>query len=220
MSNGVFYAYIHNIRDDNTARVVITFASRAVADEWWRSISGIGYNIKRITPQFYTHDTDRANVLYFFVDAPFKSIAEQFRGRMFLTLQNDRGGRGIDIIPPRSVGDYVSGSLFDPWATRICIGFTIHPVDTSVPPTERTHFQIMANNMPRGTVMISTDPITIHIDEKHMVHVDADSAYLVTEKQRYDFNFGSLLSGVLVSTGGVLTYTKVDTSSNELWELV
>jgi len=222
--NGVFYAYVHNIRDEGTWRVIIAFESRAVSDEWWRAASSIGYGIGRVNSQFYTHDPTRANVLYFFVDVPFRTIAEQFRGRMFTSLQNDRGGRTIDIIPAQSVSDHISGNRFfirskgdqnlywfhDPSSGRIRASHT-----------ERTHFQIMANNMPLGTIMIDTDPITARIDEKNAVHVDTDSAHLVAEEEGHNFNFASLHSGVLVSTGGVLTYpNKGDTPSNALWELV
>ncbi|KAF9072269.1 hypothetical protein BDP27DRAFT_1261671 [Rhodocollybia butyracea] len=223
MSSGVFYAYVHNIRNDDDWRVVITFASRAVSDEWWRAISGIGYNIKRITPQFYTHDPSRANVQNFFIDAPFKSIAEQFRGRMFTTGQKNRGGTGMDMIPPRSICDHISGNWFFIRSKGDQNLYWFHDPSSGhirASHTERTHFQITANNMPLGTVMIGADPITVHIDGEHVVYVDDDSAHLVIAKQKYDFNFASLHSRVLVSTGGAMTYTnKVDTS-NELWELV
>jgi len=95
--------------------MVIVFASRAVADEWWRAISTgsntiLSNNIQRIAPQFYTHDPNQCNIFNFFTDYRFTSISNQFRGRMFFALDNDRGGRGISIIPPQEITDHISGN--------------------------------------------------------------------------------------------------------------
>lgn len=93
---------------------MIIFASREIADEWWRAVSSTNIdilknNIKRITPQFYTHDTRHFNIFHFFVERRLKDISEKFRGKMFLVLENDRGGRGITIIPTQSIIDRASG---------------------------------------------------------------------------------------------------------------
>ncbi|KAK7447413.1 hypothetical protein VKT23_014122 [Stygiomarasmius scandens] len=106
----IFYAYIHNIQDDNTARLILTFANRTVADEWWRAISTLSpAYVKRVGPQFYTHDAGRWNVLEFFTHDRFKSISGAFRGLMFITLMHDRGGRELSIIPPQEITDHISG---------------------------------------------------------------------------------------------------------------
>jgi hypothetical protein len=94
---------------------VIIFASRAVADEWWRTLSTTSFtfvtdSIKRVTPQLYTHNSATWPVWYFYDDARVKAISDPFRGKVFFQLQNDRGGRGIDIIPMRSVIDHISGN--------------------------------------------------------------------------------------------------------------
>lgn len=94
----------NQIRDDNTWRLLIIFASCEVADEWWHAISSgsipiLSENVRRITPQLYTHDPNKCNLYNFFTNGQFKSISDRFRGRMFLTLENDRGGRGLSIIP-------------------------------------------------------------------------------------------------------------------------
>jgi len=95
-------------------RMVIIFATRSIADEWWRAVSTsdipiLKGNIKRVTPQFYTHDTGQWNVYEFFTEQRIHQIAERFRGKMFLVLENDRPGRGITIIPTQSIVDHASG---------------------------------------------------------------------------------------------------------------
>ena len=94
--------------------MVIIFASRTVADEWWHAVSTsdipiLKGNITRITPQFYTHDTRQWNIDNFFTEPRIHKIAERFRGRMFLDLENDRSGRGITILPTQSTVDHASG---------------------------------------------------------------------------------------------------------------
>jgi len=94
---------------------VIIFASREIADEWWRAVSTstiaiLVNNIQRVTPQFYTHDVDLWNFYNFFTESSITSISSLFRGKMFLVLENDRGGRGISIIPTLTVVDTTSGN--------------------------------------------------------------------------------------------------------------
>ncbi|KAJ6629684.1 hypothetical protein B0H10DRAFT_1776126 [Mycena sp. CBHHK59/15] len=111
----VFYAYVNNIKDDNTVHITIVFASRTVTDKWWCAISTGGNsllsdNVKRITPQFFTHQASHFNILNFFIDSRLDAITKQFRGYIFLTLENDRGGRGISIIPSQDITDHISGN--------------------------------------------------------------------------------------------------------------
>ncbi|EEB91463.1 hypothetical protein MPER_10170 [Moniliophthora perniciosa FA553] len=110
----VFYAYITETRDDNTWRIVMAFADSATADEWWRAISGTNNSlladIRRLNPQMYIHNAAVFNIINFFIDSRLTEISKNFRGRLILTLQNDRGGRGIDIIPNQNVTDLVSGN--------------------------------------------------------------------------------------------------------------
>ena len=108
------FARHFQIADDNTYRITLIFASRDVADQWWRAVStssiALLQSVKRITPQFYTHDVRVWNVYTFFTDARITTIADQFRGKFFLVLENDRVGRGISIIPPQTIVDYTSGN--------------------------------------------------------------------------------------------------------------
>ena len=107
------------IAGDVQWRMVIIFATRAIADEWWRAVSTssnplLKGNITRVTPQFYTHDTRQWNVYNFFTASQVQEVAEPFRGKLFLVLENDRSGRGITIIPMQSIVDHASG---DWWVT-------------------------------------------------------------------------------------------------------
>jgi hypothetical protein len=130
---GAFYVYIHDVSihafilvtqkshafeqvaGDDQWRMVIIFATRAIADEWWRAVSTsqnvlLKGNITRITPQFYTHNTRQWNVYNFFTESRVQEVAERFRGKMFLDLENDQSGRGITIIPMQSIVDHSSGN--------------------------------------------------------------------------------------------------------------
>jgi hypothetical protein len=128
----VFYAYVHNVSppcsrprpnhpdrkiyqadDDNTWRLVLIFGDRTIADEWWRAMSTLPFTsegVKRIAPQFYTHDVSKCNLYEFFSNRNFKPVSDKFRGKMFTVLENDKSGRGISIIPPQDVTDHISGN--------------------------------------------------------------------------------------------------------------
>lgn len=108
------YDYRYQVAKDHTWRMVIVFASRLVADEWWRAISTstvdfLKNNLQRVTPQFYTHNTQRWNFYHFFSDYRVRHISNQFRGKMFLVLENDVYGRGISIIPTQTIVDHANG---------------------------------------------------------------------------------------------------------------
>ena len=98
--------------DDWSYRYLIVFATRAIADEWWRavstsSVSRFPASIRRITPHFYTHDPGRAHI----ADAlKTPKVATQFVGRVFMTLLDDRGGRQMHPIPSSLTTDHISGN--------------------------------------------------------------------------------------------------------------
>ncbi|KAG1791849.1 uncharacterized protein HD556DRAFT_1309667 [Suillus plorans] len=99
----VFYAYVKHLTNNRTSRYVITFASRAVADEWWRAVStsttGFANGIQRVDAQFYTHETHLAHAPDSLITA---GVATQFLGKVFFTSLNDLNMnlRGLNIIPP------------------------------------------------------------------------------------------------------------------------
>lgn len=94
----------------------MAFANRDTADEWWRAMSESpipeAHTLQRISPQLYTHDTDWFNMIEFFTDENMKAISEQFIGRLFLTLDNDKDGpkRGLSALPPLAITDHISGN--------------------------------------------------------------------------------------------------------------
>ncbi|KJA21864.1 hypothetical protein HYPSUDRAFT_675054 [Hypholoma sublateritium FD-334 SS-4] len=165
---GRFYAYIHNIADDNTWRYTLIFASRDIADQWWRAVSTstvtLLQNIQRISPQFYTHDPRQWNICLFFTDPRVVTIADQFRGKFSMVLENDRVGRGISILPTQNIVDYTSGNWFtirsrsnpnNYWFYDESQGFIVSSS------THHTSFQITAPDLAVGTILIGTDDITI-----------------------------------------------------------
>lgn len=99
------------VKNDVTSRYLGVFASRAIADEWWRAVSTcpnarIRGSIGRISPQFYTHDPTLANVVTTLTDA---QGAPQFLSKVFFTLLNDRDARVMSIAAPEHSRDLISG---------------------------------------------------------------------------------------------------------------
>jgi len=100
------------INDDWSWRYVIVFASSAVADEWWRAVSSafttpFPDSVKRITPQFYTHNPAKANIANSITN---QQVAAQFLGKVFFTLLNDRDGRILSIIPRQNITNQINGN--------------------------------------------------------------------------------------------------------------
>jgi hypothetical protein len=94
---------------------LIAFASRELADEWWRAVTTAnGGNtkyadsVKRINPQYYTHDPAIANIMSTITD-PLS--APQFLDKVIFTLLSDRDGRSFNPVPPLNIKDHVSGNL-------------------------------------------------------------------------------------------------------------
>ncbi|KAG8994105.1 hypothetical protein FRB94_010101 [Tulasnella sp. JGI-2019a] len=115
-STGVFYAYAKTIRDDWSARYLITFATRDVADAWFRAVTdsqAAGYktfeNVKRMSPQFFTHSGGPGDIRETIND---HKVASAFHGRVFFTLLNDRDGRIISVAPVLNYTDHTSGTSF------------------------------------------------------------------------------------------------------------
>ena len=64
-------------------------------------------SVKRITPQFYTHNPGTANIATSITNT---QVAAQFLGQVFFTLLNDRDGRILSIIPNQVVTDNINGN--------------------------------------------------------------------------------------------------------------
>ncbi|PPR04151.1 hypothetical protein CVT24_010711 [Panaeolus cyanescens] len=219
----VFYAYIHNINDDNTTRVLMVFANRETADEWWRAIltiPNVASAYQRISPQFYVHDT-RCNVLEFFTNDRFRPISEAFRGRLFLTLLHDRGGREFPIIPPLSITDHVSGNwFFIRSVSKPSLYWHYASGGIVASDTKRTQFQIKGRTLQDGTIMIKDDLITLTVAERRNVDVNR-SGNLVVPGVAREFRFGDFARGAFAVDAGddAIAYDPVSLR-NMRWELV
>ncbi|KAF9263877.1 hypothetical protein L218DRAFT_845809, partial [Marasmius fiardii PR-910] len=157
-------------REDISWRLVLIFTDSATADEWWRAISdsnkSLLADIRRVTPEFYIHNAAVFPVYNFFVDTSITDIAENFKGRLIITLENDRGGRGIDILPIQRVTDLISGnwsyirSTANPelyWHYSTSGGYP----HISASRTECSLFRVTTTNVPTGKVIIRSDTVQL-----------------------------------------------------------
>ncbi|KZT23890.1 hypothetical protein NEOLEDRAFT_1068570 [Neolentinus lepideus HHB14362 ss-1] len=231
---GLFYAYVKYSRDNDTTRYVMTFASREIADEWWRALSKTSYAsyVTRVTPEFYTHDAASFNITN---SVLIQDCTPQFLNKVFFTLLMDRGGRDVNHLPEQHVTDHVSGNVFfirskaDPTQFWYCPNTSDGKVHLSR--TDRTLFRIdIANgqaNEGKGTILIGTDNINIISVStgKDMPVSVGDGGYVIAGSKLERFKFGDLKGGFKVSTewdavaeenAQVLVRTEV----GENWELV
>jgi len=229
---GIFYAYIHSTEDDTYFRMVIIFASRSVADEWWRAISSstnalLADSVRRITPQLYTHTPTKINICYFFTLSQVRSIADPFRGKMFFSWEHDKGGgRGISIIPSQAITDYLSGNWFYIRSKSPPNWYWFYdPNDTSkavcASNIQRTLFCVTAPDLAPGTVMIGKDQIILSIGPHLFVHIN-ESGNVVSAGRPTPMKFKALGQGnFIANASGSLTYDEVDGTfmRRDGWEL-
>jgi hypothetical protein len=179
----VFYAYAKNINDDWSWRYVIAFASRSVANEWWRAVSTSSNtkysdSVRRVNSTFYTHDPNQANVAYSINDA---QVAGKFLGKVFFTLLPDRDGRALSVIPVDDSADPASGDFFFIRSKAVPSEYWYVPTlsDGSIKPdtlvyvsrTERTRFRVRLTSERKegkGTIIIGSDEITITLTSANL----------------------------------------------------
>ncbi|EAU81063.2 hypothetical protein CC1G_10354 [Coprinopsis cinerea okayama7 len=244
-----FYAYCHNVQDDNTWRLGLVFANRSTADEWWRAISEatssipITKSITRVTPQYYTHDIRVWNMYNFFVDGNIKSISDKFRGRLFITLEYDRSGRGVSVFPPLHIVDHVSGNWYYIRSKTAPHLFWFYDETRNAiyaSKEKRTRFKVSIRNpspqTPKDAIMINSDDVVIHIKESLYVGVDSYLGHIIPTRAYRTFKFGELEGGAIAGIevaenaeercsstfdGASLYFVGPDSSSpGEPWELV
>ncbi|KAG1790380.1 uncharacterized protein HD556DRAFT_1446118 [Suillus plorans] len=171
----VFYAYVKQITDNVTYRYTITFDSREVADEWWRAVStstvtSFITSVQRVNAQFYTHNVNVANAANSLTTT---GVATDFLGKVFFTLENDLGGRGLSIIPPlEHFADHISGNSF-------FIRSKVAPYDYWYYPTS-SNTTNASHSGTAGTVMIGSDDVVITLTTAGLsVNVDATTAQVI-----------------------------------------
>ncbi|KAH7906056.1 hypothetical protein BJ138DRAFT_1117915 [Hygrophoropsis aurantiaca] len=213
---GLFYAYFRNVNDDWSYRYVAVFATREVADEWWRAVSEssnsrFAGSVKRITPQLYTHDP---NIYLVFTSLTTADVAPKFLGKVFFTLLPNRDAyTGFAPIPSPAMTDHVSGNIFfirskanpeefwycPPGQSGLVAGGT--PVYSST--GNRTRFRIArisdSGSTPANSIMIGSDKISIEL---------AASADLSVTTQQT----AAGVSQVIVGTAGTMYFGDLKTS--------
>ncbi|KAI5818060.1 hypothetical protein BZA77DRAFT_386425 [Pyronema omphalodes] len=243
--SGLFYAYAKNESDHWSYRYIITFASRAVADEWWRAVQDSisdSYktfaDIKRVTPQFYTHKPSVGNIPNTVIDA---KCAPKFLGKVFFTLLNDHDGRILSIAPPIDVTDHVSGKTYyirskgEPGKYWYLANERLSD-DTSrqvvqLSSTGRTRFRIkirVASGASQdGKIMIGSDDIFISVPGRNNVDVSnintsgSDGA-LLAGRAADVFKFHDFENGFIVASavGGGQSSNVWKHEFGQKWELV
>ncbi|KAI0083739.1 hypothetical protein BDY19DRAFT_975773, partial [Irpex rosettiformis] len=205
---GLFYAYAKNINDDWSYRYLIVFASRSVADEWWRAVStststNFVTSIRRVTPQFYTHNPALANIPTTITTA---GVAQQFLGSVFFTLINDRDGRILSMIPPLTgdVADHISGNWFyirskgpNPVYWYATPGGQIFASRT-----HSTRFRVTATDRNlNNAVLIGSDQVNLTVSGGLSVNV-SDYGNLQSTGRAESFRFGDFKDGFRVNGYG------------------
>ena len=112
------------IHDDHYGRYIIIFATRTVADEWWRTLQDkvsegkhTFSTIQRITPQFYLHDPGNRTNGYtgnsILTTLTHHNGTPEFMGKIIFSPQiHGRKWTGrMDVIPIQDITDHVSGNL-------------------------------------------------------------------------------------------------------------
>jgi len=200
----VFYAYVINSVTDDSWRYFISFSSPAIADEWWRAVSSdatYSNSVKRINPQFYTHNVSQANA-----SASLTSpVASRFVGKMFFTRVYNKGDYLTSIVPPLGRTDNVSGNSFfirskvSPEEYWYCPASSSGKVESGAgvyaSRTERTRFFVtLYNEQKDGIVMIGSDDIAITLTSSRLyVKSDDTSGKLFVSAARESMKFSDLL---------------------------
>ncbi|KAG1788945.1 uncharacterized protein HD556DRAFT_835462 [Suillus plorans] len=230
----VFYAYVKQITDNVTYRYTITFASREVADEWWRAVStstvtSFVTSVQRVNAQFYTHNVNVANAANSLTTT---GVATEFLGKVFFTLENNWDGRGLSIIPPlEHFADHISGNSFFIRSKVAPYDYWYYPTSSNttnavyVSRTERTRFTVSLTSGTAGTVIIGSDNIVITLTTVDLsVNVNATSGQVILSLAPLTgLTFSTLLTnftvGPSLSVNNETVKELLYTVNGEEWEL-
>ncbi|KAJ8482154.1 hypothetical protein ONZ45_g15047 [Pleurotus djamor] len=226
----VFYAYISEINNDVVWRILLTFSSAGIADEWWRAVSTspndfLTKSVQRVNPEFYTHNTTFFNIYSFYDDARLKDISAKFRGKLIMTLLNDRGGRGLETILNHSpVVDRVSGNWFYIRSTSDRTTYWYYNSSTNRVTTSksnRTMFQVTGSKLSDKAVLIGTDDVSLKMYPDTDISINS-TGDLISGLSDWVFDFGNLASGRFVARDWGVVFENVDAGAPRKpgWELV
>ncbi|KAG2338794.1 hypothetical protein BDR05DRAFT_951615 [Suillus weaverae] len=224
----VFYALVINSANEWNWRYVIAFASRAVADEWWRAVStstvsSFAINIRRVNPQFYIHNViDAASSL------TTTGVATQFLGKVFFTAAHDTNDHMV--IPSLDFADHLSGNSFYIRSKASPYQYWYYPPPANNPTnavyvssTQRTRFHVRRTGSgTHGTVMIGSDGIVITLTTANLsVNVnDSTGQVIVSPAPKSGLKFSDFLSQFAVgSTFNQGLKELLYTEDGEEWEL-
>ncbi|KAI0768886.1 hypothetical protein BC629DRAFT_1702978, partial [Irpex lacteus] len=195
--------------EEATYRYLIVFATRSVADEWWRVVSTttstpVAGTIKRITPQHYTHEPGKFNIIQTITP---NNVAAQFSTQIVFVLQSNRDAAApFEVIPPvpRDFADHLSGNWFyirtpgpNP-AYWYCSDYSDCNEHSKVVVAARTHstrFRITAidSTVKPGTVLINSDLVEISF-WGGKINTAGNGALRAAEKAD-QFKFGHFFGG-------------------------
>ncbi|KAG8997444.1 hypothetical protein FRB94_007642 [Tulasnella sp. JGI-2019a] len=200
-STGIFYAYAKHIKDDWSSRYLITFATRDVADTWFRAVVdsvATGYtrfaSVKRVSPQFYTFNNDEGNIRDTINDP---KVANALNGQVFFTLLHDRDGRIISMIPVLNYRDHINGESF--YIRSVAQPDIYWYYDKSIKtivahPSRRSQFIVTISDWARalGTVIIGSDQIFISTTtSKVNIGVKSDENQLSCSSKPFPIDFSA-----------------------------
>ncbi|KAF8890428.1 hypothetical protein BD779DRAFT_270419 [Infundibulicybe gibba] len=217
-----FYAYAKGCEDNTHGRYIINFATRDVADYWWRAVMDSvanGYprfsDIQRISPQFYVHKPGNSNISETIKDS---SCASHLARDVSFTLLSDGDTRGTDLIPIIHITDCISGgryfvrSALDPelfwfWDGRV----------VRASRNRRTKFTIQATDAPQRErmLLVGSDNIIISVDEATPIG-SSESQTLVHAPTPPPFKFSEFKNAFTVNQDDMI----VRTWNGEDWKLV
>lgn len=221
----VFYAYVKQSTDTWSYRYVMAFASREVADEWWRAVStssvvSFANSIRRVNAQFYLHDVNQANAANSLVTA---GVATEFLNKVIFLLMDDLGGRQLSVIPsPDHLVDHISGNSFfirsqtSPYEYWYCPLLSDGKASNEVyvSRNERTRFRVdISNKGSAGIVMIGSDEIAITLPTISLsIHITDGGRVILSPAPQVGLKFSDLLNKFTVGPP-----SKSDPSLKELF---
>ncbi|KAG5651182.1 hypothetical protein H0H81_009589, partial [Sphagnurus paluster] len=220
--------------DDWSYRYVITFATRDVADTWYRAVTDSvagGYprfaGVKRIASQFYVHDS---NVALIFETINDPKVALFLRGQMFFTLINDRDGRIQSIIPVLNYVDRINGNSYYIRSANDDSTYWYYDAGRNVVVAardKRTKFMITNadKNRALGSVLIGSDDIYITVNNGTNIGVNSTQDFVGSSVNPQPFKLSALLSGdfqIIFNNDGFAGLGPVSRNpgKGERWELV